>query len=156
VRLPHAAAAVALTLPAGCGEPTYCTLIGGESGVAVVVDKGYAPKVVSGSLRLCVSNRCTDYPLDLHRSLDGPEGGTGLLQKGAKVQRTPLDDVDAKPVNVTLTLVNKAGEVVVEVSGEVTPSVRYPNGRQCEPRLVEASVRVDAAGAVTMGPVSGG
>ncbi|EWC61686.1 hypothetical protein UO65_3044 [Actinokineospora spheciospongiae] len=148
---------VALCLLAltGCGSgpgggERACTLIGGRTGIGVVVDPGAPVLDTPALLTLCADGRCRDVPVPLEPATgtgaSGCSGGVCSAQvapTGGQVGFAEVDGLSEQPLEVTLT----AGDR--EFRTTVTPAAVYPNGPDCGAAGVQGRVGLTAAGNLT-------
>jgi hypothetical protein len=127
---------------AGCGEPTLCTLIAGESGVTVMVDRGHLADAVRKvevefvrAKTSFVTARVTTLPTD-----------------GRVVASLPIPSLEDERVDLAVVLRDAAGAELLRRTTSATPIVRYPNGRGCPPRQISVGLRISARGTVTADP----
>lgn len=132
--------ALATLLLSGCGEATYCTLIGCLSQVVVVLpteyaDVGGADKPVA---EVCVDDACGTTELTVVE---------GAVQ--AAVQ-PPQKATDARPVTVRVT-VTRGSRTVAEASTTVTLRRDAPNGEDCGPVCFTAGLTLTSDGRLVAG-----
>ncbi|MGW4113144.1 hypothetical protein ACWEFJ_19925 [Actinosynnema sp. NPDC004786] len=151
-----------LLLVAACGAAVdgagvACTEIGTRVGVGVEVEH---PDVVSGTIEVCWDGSCATPSLELYpstRAGDTTCTGTGPDDScGARVEPTggkhgfaDLPRMPARPVSVTLRLVDQSGSAVVDRELTVHPEMAYPNGPDCPAGGPQAGISVAADGSVT-------
>lgn len=137
---------VPLALLAGCdrfGGEDYCTLVDAQSGVSISVDAAFAPKVDAAVLSVCRGELCDRRSFTLRRTAD-----VGSLV-GKKFDRITIAGLRDDPARISLTISDAKGQIVADRTLDVTPSVSYPNGKGCGPRVVSVALVVDAAGTIT-------
>ena len=118
------------TTTAGCSQA--CTLIGGESGF-VIRNPGVLVERHAAELSVCVTERaCATAPVPpAAGSADDPATRTLMV-----VTELP----SRAPTTVTVTATDTQGVEVFRETVSVTPTVRYPNGKGCDPAVWRAAV----------------
>lgn len=115
---------------AGCqpdSRERLCTLIGGDSGVAITFDDvREAHPSIRFTVEACVNDQCET---------------AKFSQSQTAVIRVLDESMDATPVDVTLTITGEGVGPVFNGTTTVTPQKRQPNGPDCEPTVFNASVQ---------------
>jgi hypothetical protein len=119
-------AAAALGLVASCSSSPGCTLIGGESGVAVRFARPVTPQTVT--VEACVAGTCT--------SRESPVLGDRVFVPNSEVSSEAA-------VDATVTVWGPDGHLLVPTTtATITPTKSQPNGPGCEPTLYAGTVTV--------------
>ncbi|MEJ2853035.1 MULTISPECIES: hypothetical protein [unclassified Saccharothrix] len=146
-------------LTAACGDVgagRTCTAIGALVGLGVDVEP---TTVETGSIEVCWDGRCVTPALDLFpasKSVGGTCTGdspddvcsASAVPTGGKHAYVTVPDLPAKPVTVSLRLVDQAGATVVDQTVTVTPKMVEPNGPGCGTGGPQAGVVVGPDGSV--------
>lgn len=139
------------------GDGIACTMIGTPVGVSIDVEH---PDVVSGTIEVCHDGSCATPALELHPSREvvettctgtSPDDSCGARSEptGGRHGFVTVPDLPARPVTMTVRLVDQSGSVVVDRRMVVTPEMAYPNGPDCPAGGPQARISVGADGAVT-------
>lgn len=132
------AALLSITV-AGCGPPTLCTLIGGDSGVGIAVDPGH---LADAARRVEVEFRQAGSTFGTARErlskVPAPDG-----RALAFVVIPSLED---ERLDMTVVLRDAEGQELLRQATSTTPTVDYPNGKGCDPRSVTTGVRISSDG----------
>lgn len=142
----------------GAGRP--CTAIGSSPGVSVSVEPPDASRVTSASLRVCWDTTCREPRIELRPSStavpmgcdgDGPDAACAASASpdGGKRGFAQVQGLPKRPVQVTLTLRDARGRVLVDRRVDVTPAATFPNGEHCDEGGPQAALTV-ADGRVTV------
>jgi hypothetical protein len=110
--------------------------MGSPSGIDIELAPALVPKVESGTFEVCWDGECGVFPIAFNE----------LPATFADVPGLPT-----KEVEVTVRLVDRSGEEVLERTLTVTPVLTYPNGRGCEPDGARVVILVDENGALRAG-----
>ena len=126
----------------GCGGA--CNDIGCNDQV-VRVDAGELPtNLLPFDLTACVDGLCHDIPYVVS------EQNSPMVPVGVDVPTTGLEEGDV--VSVTLSVsVHATGDVLLEASGTAT-AVRYRASNSCGPYCTNASLKLDRASGLLVGP----
>ena len=117
-----------VALTTACEQPRACTEIGATNGVSVSVDG--ADRTQDLVVEVCVDKACST------GTLFANDTGAAFVDLAA------VDSTD--PVDVTVTVRNPAGQVLVPVTTvRSTPRTVQPNGPGCDPTAYQAAVTVD-------------
>ncbi|MFI9011821.1 hypothetical protein ACIGNX_31745 [Actinosynnema sp. NPDC053489] len=141
----------------GSGEGAGCTLIGTQVGVGVEVAH---PDVVSGTVEVCWDGSCATPALELRPSSRvvattctgaGPDDSCSARTEptDARTGFAVVPDLPARPVSVTLRLLDRSGHTLVDREVELTPGMSFPNGPHCPAGGPQAGISVAADGSVT-------
>ncbi|NUT53317.1 MAG: hypothetical protein HOV94_39430 [Saccharothrix sp.] len=141
----------------GVGGGVECTAIGTRVGVSVDVEH---PDVVSGTIEVCWDGSCATPSLELYPSSrvvettctgTGPDDSCGARSEptGGKHGFADLPQLPARPVTVTLRLLDQSGSFVVDRNLTLSPEMVYPNGPDCPVGGPQAGISVGADGSVT-------
>lgn len=154
---------LALLLVAGCGASMgvtgdrECTEIGTRVGVGVNIAAGVPAQ--RATVEACWGGSCRTVPVELYPSTEVAETtcqGTGddavcsarMRDTGGHHGFADIPDLPEQPVQVTLTVAGDHGEDVVHQALTLTPTLRYPNGRDCPGGGPQANMAVNGAGEV--------
>ncbi|MEU4743978.1 hypothetical protein AB0G02_26415 [Actinosynnema sp. NPDC023658] len=141
----------------GAGGDVACTAIGTPVGVGVDIAH---PGVVSGSIEVCWDGSCATPSLALNPSSriagttctgTGPDDSCGASSEPTTGKHGFADvpELPARPVTVTLRLLDRSGSAVVDSRVVVTPAMAHPNGPDCPAGGPQAGISVGADGSVT-------
>ncbi|PSL52367.1 hypothetical protein B0I31_11339 [Saccharothrix carnea] len=139
------------------GNGVECTAIGTRVGVSVDVEH---PEVVSGTIEVCWDGSCATPALELYPSSRVAETTcTGTSPDDSCSARSEptegkhgfadLPGLPAKPVDVTLRLLDQSGSSLVDRNIALTPEMVYPNGPDCPAGGPQAGISVGADGSIT-------
>jgi hypothetical protein len=139
------------------GDGVACTLMGALVGVTVNVEH---PDVVSATIEVCWDGSCATPALELHPSSrvaettctgTSPDDSCSARSEptGGKHGFANLPQLPAKPVAVTLRLLDQSGSSVVDRNITLTPEMVYPNGPHCPAEGPQVGISVGADGSIT-------
>lgn len=156
--------AFALILLAGCGSApgagVTCTAIGAPAGVGVATAPGLPAH--AAEVRVCWEGECRSAdavlnpatePVDEGCDGDSPEDvcSARLRPTGGAVGFASVPGLPDEPVELTLTVTDRAGESLVTRTLEATPRWVHPNGPECGAAGPQLQLDVAADGRVTVG-----
>lgn len=139
------------------GEGLTCTAIGTRTGVSVEVDHF---DVVSGAIEVCWDGSCATPSLELYPSSrvaettctgTSPDDSCSALSEptGGTHGFADLPGLPAKPVAVSLRLLDQSGSSIVDRNIVLTPEMVHPNGPDCPAGGPQARISVGADGSIT-------
>lgn len=148
-----------LLLAAACGpiDGVACTAIGTLTGVTVDIAD---PEVAAAKIEVCWDGSCATPSLELYPSSrvaettctgTSPDDSCSARSEptGGKHGFAELPELPAKPVTVTLTLLDQSGSYLLDRNIVLTPEMVYPNGPDCPAGGPQAGISVGADGSIT-------
>ncbi|EIF00924.1 hypothetical protein [Saccharomonospora glauca] len=155
---------LALLLLAGCGSApgagTACTEIGAPAGVGVDTAPGLPAH--AAEVEVCWEGECRSAEAVLNPATEpGDTGCAGTSpDDGCSARLTPtggatgfvdVPELPDRPVELTLTITDGAGETLATDTLRVTPRRVYPNGSHCGAAGPQVRLDVSAEGRVSVG-----
>lgn len=121
--------ALATAASTGACAPQNCTLIGGESGVSVLLNDPLPSQTVT--VQVCVKETCRSV---VANGIEGPGPLVIVPHPGLTSERE---------VPVTISIASEDGKVLLpSVTTTVVPTQEQPNGPRCDPVFYSAVVTV--------------
>ncbi|EHK89252.1 hypothetical protein SZMC14600_01086 [Saccharomonospora azurea SZMC 14600] len=141
------------------GGTTECTMIGMPSGIGVDVARGVAAH--AAEVEVCRDGRCETFRVDLRPATEavdegcddtGPDGvcSAGVRETGETTGFAPVPDLPDRPLEVTLTVSDRAGESLATGTVRATPQWGPPNGPGCGAGGPQLQLRVSGDGTVSV------
>ncbi|WP_367130548.1 hypothetical protein [Saccharothrix sp. HUAS TT1] len=139
------------------GEGVDCPAIGTAVGVSVDIAH---PDVVSGSIEVCWDGSCATPALELYPSSavveetctgTAPDDSCSARSEptGGRHGFATVPQLPAKPVAVTLRLLDQSGSALVDREITVVPEMVHPGGPDCPAGGPQAGISVGADGSAT-------